>query len=71
MNKFKYGPLVYITVEDTDEEGNPVQARWLQTRIGQGYVAKDRSGKLDDFEAPDLTLIIKKLGFDIGEKKNG
>ena len=22
MNKFKYGPLVYITVEDTDEEGN-------------------------------------------------
>ena len=27
------------------------------------YVCKDRSGKLEDLEAPDLTTIIGKLGF--------
>ena len=31
--------LALRVIEDTDAEGNPVQARWLQTRIGQGYVA--------------------------------
>ena len=55
--------LALRVIEDTDEEGNPVQARWLQTRIGQGYVAKDRSGKLEAFEEPNLTNLIEKLGF--------
>ena len=55
--------LALRVIEDTDEEGNPVQARWLQTRIGQGYVAKDRSGKLEAFEEPNLTKLIEKLGF--------
>jgi hypothetical protein len=35
----------------------------LQTRIGQNYIAKDRSGKLDGFESPDLASVINKLGF--------
>ena len=55
--------LALRVIEDTDEEGNPVQARWLQTRIGQGYVAKDRSGKLEAIEEPNLTKLIEKLGF--------
>ena len=55
--------LALRVIEDTDEEGNPVQARWLQTRIGQGYVAKDRSGKLEALEEPNLTKLIEKLGF--------
>ena len=55
--------LALRVIEDTDEEGNPIQARWLQTRIGQGYVAKDRSGKLEAFEEPNLTKLIEKLGF--------
>ena len=55
--------LALRVIEDTDAEGNPVQARWLQTRIGQGYVAKDRSGKLEAFEEPNLTKLIEKLGF--------
>jgi hypothetical protein len=38
-------------------------ARWLQSRIGQGYTAKDRSGKLEAFEEPNLTALIAKLGF--------
>jgi hypothetical protein len=41
----------------------PVAARWLQSRIGQGYTAKDRSGKLEAFEEPNLTALIAKLGF--------
>jgi hypothetical protein len=45
-----------------------VTNRWLQTVLGDNYIAKDRSGKLDSFEEPDLTHIINKLGFSKGEK---
>jgi phage nucleotide-binding protein len=58
--------LALRIVDDQD-----VAARWLQTRIGQGYTAKDRSGKLEAFEEPNLTALIEKLGFNINleEKK--
>jgi phage nucleotide-binding protein len=36
--------------------------RWLQTFPDGVYVAKDRSGKLQDFEKPDLGKIIQKIG---------
>ena len=55
--------LALRVIDDTDAEGNAVQARWLQPRVGQGYVAKDRSGKLEAFEVPDLTALIEKLWF--------
>jgi hypothetical protein len=55
--------LVLRTFDDENEEGKTVTSRWLQTRIGQNYIAKDRSGKLEEFESPDLTTIINKLGF--------
>ena len=63
--------LALRIVDDQDDEGNAVAARWLQTRIGQGYTAKDRSGKLEAFEEPNLTALIQKLGFNINleEKK--
>ena len=63
--------LALRIVDDQDDEGNAVAARWLQTRIGQGYTAKDRSGKLEAFEEPNLTALIEKLGFNINleEKK--
>jgi hypothetical protein len=57
--------LALRVIEDQDDDGNPVAARWLQTRIGQGYTAKDRSGKLEAFEEPNLTALITKLGFNI------
>lgn len=41
--------------------------RWLQTDGDRQYVAKDRSGKLESMEKPDLTHIIDK----IGEPKHG
>ena len=31
--------------------------------MGQNYTAKDRSGKLEPFEQPDLTSLLIKLGF--------
>ena len=55
--------LVLRTFDDENEEGKTVTSRWLQTRIGQNYIAKDRSGKLDGFETPDLASVINKLGF--------
>ena len=55
--------LALRIIDDQDDDGNAIAARWLQTRIGQGYTAKDRSGKLDAFEKPDLSALIKKLGF--------
>jgi hypothetical protein len=61
--------LALRVIEDQDDDGNPVAARWLQTRIGQGYTAKDRSGKLEAFEEPNLTALIQKLGFNINLEK--
>ena len=55
--------LALRVIEDQDEEGNIVKRRWLQTEMGQGYTAKDRSGKLEPFEAPDLSSLLVKLGF--------
>ena len=55
--------LALRIIDDQDDDGNAIAARWLQTRIGQGYTAKDRSGKLEAFEKPDLTALIAKLGF--------
>ena len=42
-----------------DEDGK--QQRWLQTSPDISYYAKDRSGKLDSFEAPNLTSIFNKI----------
>ena len=55
--------LALRIIDDQDDDGNAIAARWLQTRIGQGYTAKDRSGKLEAFEEPNLTALIAKLGF--------
>ena len=46
-----------------DDKGNKSTERWLQTALGANYIAKDRSGKLDSLEKPDLSYIINKLGF--------
>ena len=57
--------LALRVIDDTDADGNRIQARWFQTRVGNGYIAKDRSQKLDDFEEPNLTKLIEKLGFEL------
>ena len=57
--------LALRIIEDQDEEGRNTRNRWLQTVYGQGYKAKDRSGKLDDFERPDISALIEKLGFSL------
>ena len=36
--------------------------RWLQTESDRNRVCKDRSGKLDKLEIPNLTHIIEKIG---------
>ena len=55
--------LALRIIEDQDEDGKNVQTRWLQSTYGQGYKAKDRSGKLEAFEKPNITALIEKLGF--------
>jgi hypothetical protein len=55
--------LCLRTFTEENEEGKKVTNRWLQTTIGDNYIAKDRSGKLDSFEEPNLSYVINKLGF--------
>jgi phage nucleotide-binding protein len=54
-----------VMEQPNEETGGTDYPRWLQTTIGDGYVCKDRSGKLEDFEEPDLSQIINKLGFTV------
>lgn len=42
-----------------DTEGK--EARWLVTQPHESWIAKDRSGKLSQFEAPDLAQVISKV----------
>lgn len=42
---------------DIDRKGN----RQLCSKASRKYIAKDRSGKLDEFESPDLTQIFNKI----------
>lgn len=42
---------------ELDRKGN----RQLCTKASRKYIAKDRSGKLDEFESPDLTQIFNKI----------
>jgi phage nucleotide-binding protein len=50
---------VFVLRVEKDAEGNP--QRWLQTVGDHQYVAKDRSGKLDPFELPNLSDIATKI----------
>ena len=51
--------LVFALRVEKDSEGNP--QRWLQTVGDHQYVAKDRSGKLEPFEQPNLLEIANKI----------
>lgn len=42
-----------------DKDG--IKYRYLQTQGDINHVCKDRSGKLDEFEEPDLTLLFNKI----------
>jgi len=55
--------LCLRTFDVEDDKGKKTTERWLQTTLGSNYIAKDRSGKLEPLEKPDLSLIINKLGF--------
>ena len=55
--------LCLRTFDTENEKGKKTTERWLQTTLGANYIPKDRSGKLDDLEEPNLTHIINKLGF--------
>lgn len=49
--------FAYRIVENEEGESK----RFLQCHPSPDFVAKDRSGKLDKFERPDLGLIMKKI----------
>lgn len=55
--------LCLRVMEQTDSEGKSIHTRWFQTTLAEGYVCKDRSGKLEPLEEPNLTTVIAKLGF--------
>jgi phage nucleotide-binding protein len=51
---------VFFLMPVLDRETGTIE-RWLQTQPDETTVAKDRSGKLDTFEAPDLGAIVSKI----------
>jgi len=51
--------MIFAMRVEKDAEGIP--SRWLQTQPDDAYVAKDRSGCLLPFEAPDLAAIAAKV----------
>ena len=55
--------LCLRTFDVEDDKGKKTTERWLQTTLGSNYIAKDRSGKLEPLEKPNLSQIINKLGF--------
>lgn len=55
---YLFDELFVLRVEK-DQEGNP--SRWLQTGGDLQYVAKDRSGALEQFEHPDLAALASKI----------
>ena len=50
---------VFVLRVEKDSEGNP--SRWLQTGADFNHVAKDRSGALEQFEAPNLAHIAARI----------
>lgn len=48
-----------FSMETAVHEGQ--EYRFLRTKRGLQYDAKDRSGKLDEFEQPNLTTVIEKI----------
>ena len=56
---------VFALRVEKDNEGKP--QRLLQCKPCNQWQAKDRSTKLNDFEAPDLGAIIRKIGGHNGE----
>jgi hypothetical protein len=50
---------VFCLRVETDADGNP--QRWLQTQPDQQFIAKDRSGALNQYEPPDLAAVINKI----------
>lgn len=55
---YLFDELLVLRVEK-DAEGAP--SRWLQTGADLQYVAKDRSGTLDQYEPPDLSALAAKI----------
>jgi len=53
-----FDEVLWLAV-DEDDEGNTF--RYFQTQPSSTHTAKDRSGKLDNPELPDLTHIINKI----------
>lgn len=51
--------MIFAMRVEKDADGIPT--RWLQTQPDDSYIAKDRSGCLDAFEATDLAAIAAKV----------
>lgn len=54
-----FDEVFYLGVTPKNPQGQ--SWRYLQTQPDHNYIAKDRSGVLDEMEQPDLTNIINKI----------
>lgn len=59
---YLFDEVFYLLVQETtDATGKKEHKRWLQTGRDNKYVAKDRSGTLDFWEAPNLPALFQKI----------
>lgn len=56
---YMFDEVFYMYIESDDEDEDPYRA--IQTQPNFEYEAKDRSGKLNEIERPDLTYLFNKI----------
>jgi len=62
---YMFDEVFALRVEEIEQGEQIITKRFLQTTPDAKYTAKDRSGKLSDFEKPNLAHLFKKIrGFD-------
>lgn len=54
-----FDEVLAVRVGVDDETQEPF--RYVQTQLDPQYIAKDRSGKLDQYDRPDLTFLFNKI----------
>lgn len=58
---YLFDEVFRLVVEESDVDGAKIRKRWLMTAPDGRSMAKDRSGKLDELEPPDLGALIDKI----------
>jgi hypothetical protein len=60
-NPYLFDEVFSMQIGETNKDGVTESYRFLQTQPSITHLAKDRSGKLNPIERPNLTMIVNKI----------